>query len=80
MVIAIAHKHTFRVKEKSILTTRAVFAYYLPAKVPRFSHNYAGDKRALFGFNHMLPVSSGTGMTIVNVKSSNALKPLFGQL
>ncbi len=42
----------------------------IEAKVPRFSHNYAGDKRAVFGFNHMLPVSSGTGMTIVNVKSS----------
>ncbi len=31
VVIAIAHKHTFRVKEKKgILTSRAVFANHLP--------------------------------------------------
>ncbi len=30
VVIAIAHKHTFRVKEKSILASRAVFANHLP--------------------------------------------------
>ncbi len=30
VVIAIAHKHTSRFKEQSILTTRAVFANHLP--------------------------------------------------
>ncbi len=29
VVIAIAHKHTFRAKEKNILTSRAVFANHL---------------------------------------------------
>ncbi len=30
VVIVIAHKHTFRVKEKNILTSRAVFANHSP--------------------------------------------------
>ncbi len=30
VVIAIAHKHTFRVKEKNIITIRAVFVNHLP--------------------------------------------------
>ncbi len=30
VVKVIAHKHTFRVKEKNILTSRAVFANHLP--------------------------------------------------
>ncbi len=30
VVIAIAHKHMFRFKEQSMLTSTAVFAYHLP--------------------------------------------------